>query len=266
MTRTRQIILLVFLVLQYEGWTQNIIVESFNNTTSVEARTHKRLDSIGTPCALIKVRCLTEDLEFKEAVGSVENKTNEYWVFVPDKSEVLTISSKKICPFEIRYADYGENSVTTNTTYVLTLTVSLAPEKSSFTSHSVPSDFQNGAEAGNADDQLNLGKCYFQGQGIQQNYFIALSWFRQSAEKNLAEAQYYIGICYYFGQGFPKPDYEQAAKWFEKAALQEYADAQYMLGICYEKGQGVKLDLKTARKWYEKAAQNGNKKAIGKLK
>jgi len=265
MVNKRSIIIFVLLAFQLIGRAQSIIVDNFSSTSSVEARTHKRLDSKGIPCALIKVRSLIDGLVFKEAVGTVENKTNEYWVFVPDKSEVLTISSIKIYPLKIRFEDYGEKKVVTNVTYVLSLSEIVSANKLSFTSKSIPSDFQKGADDGNAEDQCNLGKCYYQGQGIPQNYYSAVIWFRKSAERKWAEGQYYLGRSYYYGQGFPKPDYEQAVKWFEQAAKQNYADAQYQLGLCYEKGQGVKQDAKTARKWFEKAAKNGHAKASRKL-
>lgn len=266
MINRRSFIVLFLLAFQLIGRAQGVIVDNFSSTSSVEARTHKRLDSDGIPCALIKVRSLIEGLAFKEAVGTVENKTNEYWVFVPDKLEVLTISSNKLRPLKIHFSDYGEKNVVTNVTYVLSLSeIAATANKLSFTSKSVPSDFQNGADAGNAEDQCNLGKCYYQGQGVPQNYYSAVIWFRKSAEQKWAEGQYYLGRSYYYGQGFTKPDYEQAVRWLDKAAKQNHADAQYQLGLCYEKGQGVKQDLKTARKWFDKAAKNGNVKANKKI-
>lgn len=241
------------------------MVDGFDSTSSVEARTHKRLDNNGTPCALIKVRSLLNGLQFNEAIGPVDNKTNEYWVYVPDRSETLTISSNRHNSFVIRFVDYGEKIVSMNVTYVLSLSEKTNNPQLSFNSNSVPSDFQNGADAGNAEDQCNLGKCYYLGRGVAQNYYSALNWFRKSAEQNNAEALYYIGRSYYYGQGFPKPDYEQAVKWYEKAAKKDYADAQYQLGLCYEKGQGVKQDAKMARKWFGKAAKNGNSRAKQKI-
>ena len=265
MVNKRSIIIFVLLAFQLIGRAQSIIVDNFSSTSSVEARTHKRLDSKGIPCALIKVRSLIDGLVFKEAVGYVENKTNEYWVYIPDKSEILTISANRLQPLIVHFADYGQKNVDTNVTYILSLTEKSIADKPSFTSKSVPSDYQKGAEEGNAEDQCNLGRCYYQGQGVPQNYYTAVSWFRRSAEQNCAEAQYYLGKAYYFGQGFPKPDFEQAFKWYEKSAKNDFAEAQYQLGLCYEKGQGVNQNKKTARKWFEKAAKNGHEKANRKL-
>lgn len=267
MEKVKLFIIIAFLIIQSVGWAQTFVVESFDYTTSVEARTHKRLDSHGIPCALIKVRCLSEGLRFTEAVGVVENYTNEYWVFVPDKSTSLTIYLGTSEPFVCKFADYGSIvAVESNVTYTLKLLVSNTASEKRFSSQSIPGDFQDKAQNGDAEAECNLGKCLYLGQGTTQNYYVALTWFRKAAEKNWSEAQYYIGRCYYYGQGFPKLDYYQAVLWYRKAAEQNYADAQYQLGLCYEKGQGVKQDMKTARKWYERAATNGNAKALQKIR
>ena len=260
----RQFLLFLILFVQSVISAQTFRVEKFGPKVSdVSARTRPRLDDAGKECALVKVQLTLKGVTFLNAVGEVENQTNEYYVYLSPGTRNLTIHAGSNI-LDVLFADFGVDNVEAKTTYEMRIVN--APQKKSFSSTSVPSDFIASAESGDAEAECNVGKCHYFGQGTPQNYYVALTWFRKSAEKNWAESQYYIGRCYYFGQGFPKPDYEQAAKWFEKPALQEYADAQYMLGICYEKGQGVKLDLKTARKWYEKAAQNGNKKAIGKLK
>ena len=230
--------------------------------SDVSARTKPRLDNQGKECALIKVLSHQKDLFFSEAIGSVENQTNEYWVYVSGDTKKLTVKLGDTTHF-VDVSDYGLKQLEPKTTYEMKLAV-VSPHKS-FSRKSLPSDFTSSAEKGDKEAECNLGKCYYLGQGITQNYYVALTWFRKSAEKNWPEAQYYIGRCYYYGQGFPKPDFQQAALWLEKAAKQGYADAQYQLGICYEKGQGVKQDPTIAREWYEKAAENGNNKAKQKI-
>ena len=266
MINKRFVIVLGLLTFQLLGKAQGIIVDSFSSTSSVEARTHPRLDSNGVPCALIKVRCIDNHLTFKEAVGNVDNQTNEYWVYLPDGETKLTLHSPKESVV-IRFSDYEIEKVDGKTTYELVLASpsSLSQSIKSFSSKSVPTDFKDLADKGDAEAECNLGKCHYLGQGTTQNYYVALTWFRKSAEKNWAEAQYYIGRCYYYGQGFPKPDFQQAAIWFEKSAKQGNADAQYQLGLCYEKEQGVKQSSKKAREWYGKAAANGNNKAKQKI-
>ena len=69
-------------------------------------------------------------------------------------------------------------------------------------------------------------------------------------------AQNNLGLCYKNGQGVEQ-DYAQEAKWYRKAAEQGYAIAQYNLGVSYKKGQGVPQDTSEAIKWFKKAAEQG---------
>lgn len=51
-----------------------------------------------------------------------------------------------------------------------------------------------------------------------------------------------------------------------KLALKGKAHDQYFLGVMYEEGLGAKSNLKSARMWYEKSAQQNYALAIIKLK
>jgi TPR repeat protein len=44
-------------------------------------------------------------------------------------------------------------------------------------------------------------------------------------------------------------------------AVENYSDAQYNIGSLYEYSQGISQDYKAATEWYQKAADNNNKKA-----
>lgn len=259
----RQFLLLLIMFVQGVASAQTFRVERFEPKVSdVSARTKLRLDDAGKECALVKVQLTQKGVTFLNAVGEVENHTNEYYVYLSPGTQELTINVGQDT-FNVLFSDFGVNNVEAKTTYEMKIVN--APRKKNFNSTNVPADFLVSAESGDAEAECNLGKCHYFGQGTPQNYYVALTWFRKSAEKNWAEAQYYIGRCYYYGQGFPKPDYSQAVIWYQKAADQDNADAQYQFGLCYEKGQGVKQDAKTARKWFEKAAKNGHAKASRKL-
>jgi len=56
-------------------------------------------------------------------------------------------------------------------------------------------------------------------------------------------------------------NYDAARKWFDKAAAQGNADAMNNLGALYYKGQGVEKNISTAAEWYLKAAMKGNSHA-----
>ena len=55
-------------------------------------------------------------------------------------------------------------------------------------------------------------------------------------------------------------------KWWRRAADQAHAGAQGNLGQAYETGEGVSKDLTEARRWYQKAADQGDEDAKEALK
>ena len=61
---------------------------------------------------------------------------------------------------------------------------------------------------------------------------------------------------YHQGQGV-RQDYTQARRWFEKAASQGEAAAQYNLGVMYHQGQGVRQDIKRAKEYFGQACDSG---------
>ncbi|MBQ2573792.1 MAG: sel1 repeat family protein, partial [Bacteroidales bacterium] len=77
----------------------------------------------------------------------------------------------------------------------------------------------NKAEQGDTDAQVNLGNCYWNGNGIEQNHEEAVTWFRKAAEQGDAVAQYNLGLCYEYGNGVEQNN-EETVKWYRKAAEQ----------------------------------------------
>lgn len=84
----------------------------------------------------------------------------------------------------------------------------------------------------------------------------------QGALKGNAKDQWAIATCYRDGDGgVPggKVDMEEALKWFRKSAEQGYGNALDDLGMLYMEGKGVPENLETAARYFEMAAQRGNK-------
>ena len=69
-------------------------------------------------------------------------------------------------------------------------------------------------------------------------------------------AQCNLGFCYYQGIGVEE-DNDQAFHWFEKAAAQGYPRALQLLGECYENGYGVEQDEAKAAQLYRQAHEQG---------
>ena len=116
------------------------------------------------------------------------------------------------------------------------------------------------AEQGLAEAQYFLGGMYHFGDGVAQDHFQAVHWFRKAAEQGNANAQYFLGGMYLRGQGVAQDDF-QAVHWFRKAAEQGNANAQYALGLMYGNGDGVTQDFAKATEWIQKAAEQGQKEA-----
>ena len=77
------------------------------------------------------------------------------------------------------------------------------------------------------------------------------------AEHGNPEKQNELGILYYKGDKGLKQDNNEAFKWFREGALQGDAMSQRNLGLMYEQGRGVPQNFPEARKWYQKALDNG---------
>lgn len=91
------------------------------------------------------------------------------------------------------------------------------------------------------------------------NNVTALTQLQQAAKGNNAKAQYELGKLYASGKGVPE-DTAAAKKWFHRAAQNGNADAEFMMGIASYAPFGKK-DNTAALVWFGKAARQGHIKA-----
>lgn len=77
------------------------------------------------------------------------------------------------------------------------------------------------------------------------------------SDKLTAEENLIKGELYYLGTEVEK-DYKKAKKYFEKAAEYGNKSAEGYLGLFYEKGYGVEKDIEEALYWYKEAAYKGD--------
>ena len=124
--------------------------------------------------------------------------------------------------------------------------------------------FQKAADNGVTGAYTWLGVMYYDGQGVAQNYEKAFLWTKKAAENGAANAYVGLGVMYCNGQGVVQ-NYNEAFKWFQKAADNGAADAYVGLGVMYCKGQGVAKNSNEAFKWFQKAADNGGASAFAYL-
>lgn len=111
--------------------------------------------------------------------------------------------------------------------------------------------------------QLDLGRLYFRGEGVAQNYDKAYWWFSEAAEKGSRIAVTNLGILYAGGYGVKK-DLKYGISLLEKTALENDSQAMLVLGILYYNEIKIK-NFDKAFKWLEKGAKQGNEEAIFRL-
>ena len=105
---------------------QKLTVESFKLASSdLTAQTQPRKDLNNRNCALIKVGLGLQGVQFEGSImGNVENKTGEYWVYMPQGNRMLKVKHANYAPVMVTFADYGVEKVESNRTYELTITAS----------------------------------------------------------------------------------------------------------------------------------------------
>lgn len=84
---------------------------------------------------------------------------------------------------------------------------------------------KDAVDDGNSNAAYILGEKHRIGDGVVQNYTIALNWFRIAANAGNTSAQYQMGMLYEHGLGVKK-DPEQAISWYRKAAYGGYSEAK----------------------------------------
>jgi len=121
-------------------------------------------------------------------------------------------------------------------------------------------ELEDAANKGDVRAHTALGMYYFQEDDDR-----ALPHLLAASEAGDSVALYYLGGVYYLGRCGVETDKAKAASYYLQAALQDNALAQYAIGKCLYEGEGVEQDLKAAKEWMEKSAQNGCKDATSFL-
>ena len=97
----------------------------------------------------------------------------------------------------------------------------------------------------------------------ERNYHeMNLEQLTDAAEGGDANAQLELGRCYEQGKEGAEQDMKEAVRWYRAAAKQGEVNAQYRLSEIYRDGNGVEPDGEEAKKWREKAREQGHPMAI----
>lgn len=133
-----------------------------------------------------------------------------------------------------------------------------------FEGKGVPQDYNKAAEwihksaeGGHPASQYMLAWFYYKGIGVPRDYIKSVAWAQQSSDKGDVDASNLLGVLYRTGQGVPK-DYTKALEFFHEADRYGNIEAPAHLASMYKSGQGVSKDYRQAIDWYAKAAEKGN--------
>jgi hypothetical protein len=120
------------------------------------------------------------------------------------------------------------------------------------------------AEDGNTNIYGFIATLYYDPNpfcDVPTNHAEAAEWFRKAAAQGDTRAQYTIAGMYRDGDGVLQ-DYVLALDWYRRAANQGDAESQNGLGTMCEAGQGVPQNYIEAYKWYNLSAAQGDTNAI----
>jgi|GEM_PF-1388129 len=109
--------------------------------------------------------------------------------------------------------------------------------------------------------QLDLGRQYANGEGVDQDYDQAFLLIEQAAEQGLAEAQYDLSQFYVKGYVVDK-NLHTAESLLNQAAEKGLVEAQVALGRLYSSPKKEVQDYTAARLWFQQAAKQGSTQAM----
>ena len=102
-----------------------------------------------------------------------------------------------------------------------------------------------------------IGRMFLRGEGMEQSFEKALTWFKRGIKNGDALCQYEMGLMHLYGYGVRK-DALVAADYFKASANQDFASSQVNLGKLFL-DQG---DINTAVYWFDLAARHGHIEAF----
>jgi localization factor PodJL len=124
--------------------------------------------------------------------------------------------------------------------------------------HAAAQWFEQAANRGLPIGEYRLAALYEKGVGVTRDLPAAMSWYAKAATAGNARAMHNLAVMHAEGSIGGKPDYATAAEWFRKAGQFGVRDSQFNLGILYARGLGVPQDLGQAWLWFSLAAQQGD--------
>ena len=124
--------------------------------------------------------------------------------------------------------------------------------------------FGEASKYGYAPALANLGKCYYDGKGVDENKQLGMRYFEMAADRGNNLAMHYLGDIHRAGELVKKSD-SLAYSYYSSAAAGGLAQSQRMMGHFHEKGIYVARDHGKALEWYTLAAKQNEPEALYKV-
>ena len=116
--------------------------------------------------------------------------------------------------------------------------------------------FKKAADKGSRVAQLNIGRFYKNGTGVEKDYSIAMDYLIKSADQDYPEAMHEIAMMYKNKQGIDEEEYpEKMIEWLTKAAEKGFKPSMMELASLYKNGTIIDQDYQLALKYYMKVAE-----------
>jgi TPR repeat protein len=127
--------------------------------------------------------------------------------------------------------------------------------------------YTQAAQLGYAHSQFKMGVCYEQGLlTCPVDPRRSIAWFTKGAEQGDPECELALSGWYLTGsEGVLQQSDSEAYLWARRAADRALSKAEYAVGYYTEVGIGTDQNPEEARRWYMRAAAQGNKRAVQRL-
>lgn len=83
----------------------------------------------------------------------------------------------------------------------------------------------------------------------QRDFKRSIPLWQALAERGVVNAQYNLGQIYYYGDGVPQ-DFALAMKWLKRAGEQGDKASQILVGSMYQRGDGISPNPEEAHRWF----------------
>lgn len=109
------------------------------------------------------------------------------------------------------------------------------------------------------------GKMKIKGEGTTKSVSGGMTMIKEASKQGFIPAIYSMGIGYRENKNGVKTNIKRAYEAFQKCAEAEYHPGEYQFAYMIEKGIGCEKDIDKAIKYYRKAAEGGEAKAMFNL-